>query len=78
MTDISTGVAAANLPYATPEELRGIALMAEQLNAMHTTWETSGYDLAFDDVAVYDGAGNRIAVLVWQHGADSFAVTLGG
>lgn len=78
MTNVQTGVAAANMPYATPEELRGIAAMAEQLNQTHGTWETSGYDLSFDDIVVYDGAGNRIAVLVWQSGADSFAVTLGG
>lgn len=75
--DLPTGVAKENFPFATPLELRAMADLAERLNETHAGWEASEYPVSFDDVAVYDESGIKIAVLVWRTEADSFAVTLG-
>jgi 2-keto-3-deoxy-6-phosphogluconate aldolase len=76
MSDPYTGVAAANMPYATPPELRSIADIADHLNSLHKLLEGAGNGLTIDDVAVYDGAGSKIGVLTWHMEADSFGVSL--
>lgn len=79
MTDeVSTGVAAENLTYATPPELRDIADIADRMNESHALLELADNALTFDEVAVYDGAGNKLGVLVWRTEADSFGIQIGG
>lgn len=79
MTDeVSTGVAAENLIYATPTELRSIAEVADRMNESKAVLELAGNGLTFDEVAVYDGAGNKLGVLVWRMESDSFGIALGG
>lgn len=75
---VPTGVAADNLPFATPAELRSMADIADRLNLLHEEVSDAGSTLYIDDVALYDEAGTRVAVLVWRTEADSFGVRLGG
>lgn len=77
MTDVATGVAAENLPFATPIELRNLADIAEQLNTVHNTLENAGNTLYVDDVTIYDEAGGKLAVLEWRMEADSFGLRIG-
>jgi hypothetical protein len=71
------GVATANGPYATPEELRALADLAEHINQSWHDWEIGEHTLSFDNVDVYGENGVRIGVLRWRPEADSFAVTIG-
>lgn len=77
MSDI-TGVAAENLPFATPIELRNAADVAEKLNSLHAELEAAGNTLYVDAVTLYDEAGVKFGVLEWRQEADSFGIRVGG